>query len=180
MEKFIYVGPSWAARSYDTALGTEKTFTNLQQQWGIPCIDLSCRGQSNKESLQRILDQNADLPVIFIIADPLMDIELNRPQYFNNISNKQLIEDFLTSKKCHDVRLEILEHTLDKFNDLGLRIGIIGAHTDIHDIKKKNITVLNNSWQSFLGNMATKKQDTAGEPKYHINLSLTNNLVILQ
>jgi len=157
--KYIYAGPSWAARSFDTLNGSESNFTNLAMQWGIPYYDISLCGRSNIVSLHHIRkalqEQTISTPVIFILAEPLMDIDI--------IKVLVPIDACIELLQCADIhvfRNNLLHNFLIKLNQLDIPVGLIGGHTDVTDEQVatfKNLTVIDSSWQQFLSDRSIQQ-----------------------
>ncbi len=141
MKKILYVGPSWAFRSYDTIEGSESNYTNLLKELEVSAVDLSKPGLSNMECLDCVNQYKDHYDAILwvyceVIADSLHEQKQN------------LIE----AKNFWELRNEMNQNTLNMIDQLDCPVGLIGAHSDIVDCNYKNITVIHPSWQKFLAN----------------------------
>jgi hypothetical protein len=156
--KYIYAGPSWAARSYDTIEGTELDFTNLSMEWKISFHDISARGCNNCASITRIKDYRGSLPIIMVLAEPLMDIDINRSK-----CDSAACEEFLQCDDVEGYRRILMHDTLTQLNQLGRPVGLIGGHTDITDTQVlgfDNLTIIDSSWQQFLSDHSIQQPIT--------------------
>jgi len=146
--KPIYVGPSWAARSFETADDSDVEITNLFLEWNIEVQNLSKCALTNGMLIERVkhyLSQNTkdkSTPIIWVFAEPLTDsFRYNKPK----------IEDILERDDWWEIRNNVRRYLLDEIASLGNPIGLIGAHSDIPlDCDYKNVTVIHPSWQKFL------------------------------
>jgi hypothetical protein len=141
MKKILYVGPSWAFRSYDTVEGSESDYTNLLKELELSAVNLSKPGLSNMECLDLVNQYEGHYDAILwvyceVITDCLHTLKQN------------LIE----SENFWELRNEMNQKTLNMINQLNCPVGLIGAHSDITDCNHKNITVIHPSWQKFLAN----------------------------
>jgi len=142
MSNILYVGPSWAHRSYDTSMGVESAYTNLYRELKLDVVDLSKPGTSNWYFLNKF-DQNSTdhykedySGIIWVYPEPMLDI----------IDIKSSIE----SEDFWEIRSEHNRQQLQEINNIGVPVAIIGAHSDIVDCDYSNITVIHPSWQKFL------------------------------
>ena len=144
-KKLLYVGPSWAVRSFDTPGGDEEEYTNLYRELDLDVIDLSRCGAGNLEMLGVIQSQSIDYDgVIWVLAEPLLD------RTWNNDSLVDLIE----SDDFWDIRTNIYQQTISRIaQEISRPIAMIGAHSDVHDLDHPNISVIHSSWQKFLAAM---------------------------
>jgi len=149
MKNFVYIGPSWAARSYDTVHGDESDYTNLAQEWNLPHINLSRPGSSCLENIKKIKEAVKDVttPIIWVQCEILHEEDLPT---LTGISRT----DWLTSANWNEYRVTANQKILEELNALGNPIGLIGAHSDIFDVLEKftNLTVIHPSWQQWIGN----------------------------
>ena len=141
MKKILYVGPSWAYRSYDTVEGSETEYTNLLTELELSAVNLSQPGLSNTACLDLVNQYEGQFDAILwvyceVIADCLHE-------------NKQ---NLIESENFWELRNAINQKTLTMINQIGCPVGLIGAHSDIVDCDQKNITVIHPSWQKFLAN----------------------------
>lgn len=142
MSDLLYVGPSWANRSYDTPMGDETDYTNIYRELKLDVVDLSLKCSSNLNFLER-LDKNKAgnykqkyKGIIWVYCEPLLDV-----------INKQVC---LESENFWNLRSECNQYILNQINNLDVPVAIIGAHSDIVDCNYSNITVIHPSWQKFL------------------------------
>ena len=54
----IYIGPSWAARSYDTYDDTDTVTTNIAKELELEVIDLATPGYTNYQLLKKLQSGN--------------------------------------------------------------------------------------------------------------------------
>ena len=153
IEKFIYTGPSWAARSYDQPGTPEsKNPTNLAKEWQIQFFDLSVPGSTVLSRIHAIdkLD-NKTLPIVWVYNEPIGD--LNK---ITGLTVKELIQQ----ADWQDIWKECNQYCLKAINDLNRPILLIGGHSDIVDCNDyNNITVGYHSWQKWLAVKAGLKVD---------------------
>ena len=145
MEQFIYTGPSWGELSYEPMQDFDvyPNYTNLALEWNIPCYNVAKRANNNYQCIDSVRSLNKDLPVIWIMCEPLVAILHNVPAQ----------HEYLQSNNHLAVRQDLLHEQLRAMNDLGLSIGIVGAHSDIRqqDINNfSNLSIIHPSWQNFL------------------------------
>jgi hypothetical protein len=143
MSSILYIGPSWAARSYDTVEGSESEFTNLikELELDVDVIDLSKRGLTNNDCLMRINKINTPFKgIIWVYCEPIEEVSHNLKQ--------SLIE----SNNFWAIREKINQRIMSSINALNCPVALIGAHSDVGIKDYKNITVIHPSWQKFLAN----------------------------
>ncbi len=139
MKKILYVGSSWAARSFNTFDGIESEYTNLLQELGLDAVNLSSAGLSNMECLDKVNNYaNSVDAILWIYCEPISDVLHEH--------KKDLIE----SANFWELRSNINSWTLEMINRLNCPVGLIGGPSDIVDCDYKNITVIHPSWQKFL------------------------------
>jgi hypothetical protein len=146
-EKFVYTGPSWAARSYDPPGTPEfKNPTNLAKEWQIPFFDVSNPGTTvlNRIDAVKKLD-NTTLPIVWVYNEPIKCLT-----EATGLSNEQIIQ----RSDWRDIWEDCNQFCLKAINDLNRPVLLIGAHSDIVNCDYKNITVAHPSWQKFLANQA--------------------------
>lgn len=145
MEKFIYTGPSWGELSYEPMEGFDvyPNYTNLSLEWNLPCYNVAKRANNNYQCIDSVQALNKDLPVVWVMCEPLVEILHNGPAQ----------QEYLQSKNHLAFRQDLLHEQLTAMNNLGLPIGIVGAHSDIRqqDIDSfSNLSIIHPSWQNFL------------------------------
>ena len=145
MEKFLYTGPSWGELSYEPMEGFDvyPNYTNLALEWNIPCYNVAKRANNNYQCIDSVKSLNKDLPVVWVMCEPLVAILHDTPAQ----------HEYLQCKDHLAFRQELLQQQLRAINELGLPIGIIGAHSDIRqrDIACfGNLSIVHPSWQNFL------------------------------
>ena len=150
MEKFIYTGPSWGELSYEPMEGFDvyPNYTNLALEWNIPCYNVAKRANNNYQCIDSVRALNKDLPVVWIMCEPLVSI----------LHNATAQHEYLQAKNHLAFRQDLLQQQLTAMNDIGLPIGIIGAHSDIRqsDIDNfSNLSIIHPSWQNFLASQAS-------------------------
>jgi hypothetical protein len=125
--KFIWTGPSWAARSFDPPekqkfIGT----TNLALEWGFSHFDASGDGTGIILQQQKVLLFPKNLPVIWVYPEPLADLTK-----FVGLSHIELLKrnDWI------DIRKECNDQAFKKINSLGRPVLLIGGHSDVVDFK---------------------------------------------
>jgi hypothetical protein len=135
-KRFIYAGPSWAKRTYDTPT-SDKHITNLLKLWKLEdsAIDISQRGNSFSMQYDRLINLDSDLPVVYITCEPLV--------WMNKHVEEEDVMKF--RKNIHENHMNILR-------DIKNPVAIIGAHTDVSytDVSNSNNRIIDLSWQNFL------------------------------
>ena len=153
MKKILYVGPSWATRSYDTPDGSESDYTNLYKELNLENFGiefLAFGGASNQHFIDYLTgnyktnfykkDYDA---IIWVYCEPLIELKLQGK-----------MQEFLESEDFWNMRLSANKKILDQLDQIGKPIALIGSHSDIVDCNYKNITVIHPSWQKFLAEHA--------------------------
>lgn len=148
MKKILYVGPSWAARSYETIEGSEPEYTNLARELKLDVINLSELGLSNNVCLDKV-NKNLEncAGIIWIYCEPVTDTLHTLKKY--------LIE----SENFWDIRSKMNHNMLTQINKLGVPVALIGGHSDIVDCDFSNIEVIHKSWQKFLADSVNVQLD---------------------
>lgn len=138
----LYVGSSWAVRSFDTPGGDEEHYTNLYKELNLDVINLAQCGTGNFEMLDLVKRWSTDYDgVIWVFAEPLRD------PIWNHDSLTVLIEsdDFWLQRN------NIYQQTISRIaQETSRPIAMIGATSDIDDHGYSNISVIHKSWQKFL------------------------------
>ena len=151
MKKILYVGPSWAARSFDTPEGSELEYTNLAQELNIAVDNRSKSALSNLAILNQILSTDYKelyKGIIWVYSEPIGD--LTSLQSYTTQLNHITPISFIESENFWEMRKEINNYILTEISKIDCPIGLIGAHGDINDCNHSNITVIHPSWQKFL------------------------------
>jgi hypothetical protein len=151
MKKILYIGPSWAARSFDTPEGSELEYTTLAQELNITVDNRSKSALSNHAIINCVLPTNYKelyKGIIWVYAEPIGDLS-SLHCYTTNL-NHITPETFIKSENFWEMRKEINRYTLTEMSKIECPIGLIGAHSDIEDCNYNNITVIHPSWQKFL------------------------------
>lgn len=145
--QFIYIGPSWANRSFDTPDDTDSEITSLIKEWNLEPINLSQCAFTNGMLLEKIksfFNKNPyarSIPIVWLYAEPLTDsYRYGEPP----------VEEILEREDWWEIRKRVSNHILDDIAALGNPVALIGSHSDVPDCDHKNITVLHPSWQKFL------------------------------
>lgn len=140
-DEFIYIGNSWAARSWDPP-GTPKDEnpTNLMTQWQLPAINLSQSATPILTLLKKIKSHPSKHPVVWIWGEPVSDLE--------NITGMSF-RDYLLREDWQDIRQECVDYCFREIDKLGVPILILGAHSDVRDPKLSNIKIGIDSWQKW-------------------------------
>ena len=142
----LYVGPSWAARSYDTHDASESDYTSLYKELSLQnlnIINMSQAGASNQFFLDFLNSPNQPHSykvkydaIIWVYCEPMTSI----------IDKKS----FLQSEDFWALRAEANRQLLDKIANLGVPVAMIGGHSDIEDCNYSNLEIIHPSWQKFL------------------------------
>lgn len=154
MKKLLYIGSSWAVRSFDKdyenppretdVLG--KDYTNLAYELGLDVVDLSQFNISNLSCLNLIQQYDKEYDaVVWVYCEPIKDLN------YNNYSN---LTEFLTSDSFWDLRNHINTVILKQLSKLGKPIALIGGASDVENADYDNLTVIHPSWQKFLSDIA--------------------------
>lgn len=148
MKKLLYVGPSWAVRSFsqhsEDYPQPGENYTNLALELELDVVNLAQFGFSNQRCLNIIKNYNEPYDgIIWIYCEPIKDLDkLGHPT----------VENYLQSQNHLEIRLEISQKILRSANELGQPIAVIGAHSDVENYNLDNITIIHPSWQQFLSN----------------------------
>jgi len=138
--QFIYTGPSWAKQSYDDDR-LRIPLTNVAQQWGIDCIDVSEINSNTETNLQEIKNTRSALPVIWIYNEPIKMLKK---------ATGLTAEEFLQRSDWRDIWHECNQYCLKLINSLNRPVLLIGGHSDIVDCDYANITVAHASYQQWI------------------------------
>lgn len=150
----LYLGPSWAVQSFESPGGEhDPVRTNLAQELHLTnYTSLALYASSNTEQLnlaQEFMQQHPELApfrIVFVSANTLRD----GPNIFN-LSLVEFARMFLTSNDPLDLIQSLEQGFYQKLNSLKVPVALIGAHTDVICQSHDNITVIDPSWQNFLG-----------------------------
>jgi hypothetical protein len=142
--KYQYTGPSWAVQSYDSP-DLSIYPTNLSKEWKIACIDLSQLGSSILNRVEAVKQHEFNLPIIWVYNEPLLDL---------TAITGLTLDEFVTRKDWSDIREECNQYCLNQINLLPAPVLLIGAHSDIVNCNRPNITVAHPSWQAWLAEKA--------------------------
>jgi hypothetical protein len=141
MKKILYVGSSWASRSFDTPDGSEKDYTNLASELNLPVVNLSKLGISNMEILDIIKNYKKEYDaVIWVFTEPLTDPTWDATK----------MKDFFESENFWEMRLELMQNSFKYIASIGCPVALISGSSDIINCNHDNITVIHTSWQKFL------------------------------
>jgi len=144
MKQLLYVGSSWAVKSF--AETDDATDTSIEQECNLKSkayvTKLCQNGTSNLDMLDKVKRFGfLKYGIVWLYCEPILDIERL------GICTR---EEFLTSPNSWELRSIANKRILQEMNNLNMPIALIGAHSDVIDCDYENITVINNSWQSFL------------------------------
>ena len=154
MKRLLYIGSSWAVRSFDKDYENPpkatdvvgQDYTNLAYELGLDVVDLSQFNLSNLSCLNLIRQYNQDYDaVVWVYCEPIKDIEYN--QY-------STIEEFLTKDNFWQLRTHTNTVILEQLSMLGKPIALIGGASDVDYVNHPNLTVIHPSWQKFLAQHA--------------------------
>jgi len=153
MKKILYVGASWASRSYDNPDGSETDFTSLYKELELEkfnVINLAFPGTSNQYFLDQLIYKDDPTgykehydAIIWVYCEPLIELQI-----------QQKMQEFLESENFWNMRSEANKKILDQIAQLDKPVALIGSASDIVDCAHKNITVIHPSWQKFLADIA--------------------------
>jgi len=142
MSSILYVGPSWAVRSFDTVEGSEDDFTNLIQELNLDVMNLAKSDYSNTQCLTAVknhIKDNKDIRgIIWVYCEPILDVP------------HELKKTVIESDNFWSIREIVNQRILSQINNLNIPVGLIGGHSDIVNCDYSNITVIHPSWQKFL------------------------------
>lgn len=162
MEKFLYVGPSWAANSFDRGDKYHKYSTNLAKEWGFQYESIARDGASNSGLINEILYSKQEYvynnfsKIIWVYCEPLRNItdwHTFTNQHPSKSNGDKIAEMILKSDDIFALRKEIAHRELKTISKLKIPIGFIGSHSDLPlDILSKypNMHVIHESWQKWL------------------------------
>lgn len=143
-KKFLYIGPSWAAQSFDSP-GSSSPSTNLALEWKIPHENLAQNGARILTSVDRIKQDQTNLPIIWIYGEPSFNIK-----EITGIDDIQFIQrtDWL------DLWHQCNQYCLEQISNLGRPVLLVGAPSDITNCDYPNITIAHPSWQRYIASSA--------------------------
>ena len=132
--KYIYTGPSWAARAWEPEHNTE--LTNYAELLALPYYDVSRNGWQHDGIFKSLLDLDCrNKPIIYL---------------WPGLSESRWIElavDTHWKSKIMDFQIK----DLNELNDLGNKILIIGSHSNIRvDGSYSNITFYQENIQDYI------------------------------
>jgi hypothetical protein len=154
--KPIYIGPSWAVRSYNTPDDTDTEITSIAKELQLDTINLATCGYSNRlllQKLQKYLKNNPQYknsPIIWFYSEPFTD-----SWWYENCPE----ETFIQSPDWREIRSSTNKKILQEIANLDHPIALIGSHSDIFDCNHPNIEVIHPSWQKFLTNICNVQLD---------------------
>jgi len=143
----IYIGPSWAERSYDNNLELDTNPTSIFKCWNLPLVNVSQGGAGNLNCFMKLYEikkQSPNIRVVYFLCETM-----------TNMVNTQLypisIKHLIANKNWFNKRLEMLRYEMELLNSLEIQIGIIGAHSDIRDVDVQglsNLEIIDHSYQN--------------------------------
>jgi len=154
----LYLGPSWAVQSYESWNGDTDTIkTNLAQELRLEnYTQLANYSESNMRQLNRAIEfmqqhpELAPFRLLFVMSSSLHDAPVLRSG-----TREEFAMVFLRSKNPIDLLQDLERGFYDRICQLGIPVGLIGAHTDVVDYDfPPHVTVIHPSWQNFLGNQS--------------------------
>jgi hypothetical protein len=151
MKNILYVGPSWAARSFDTPDGAELDYTNIVKELNLSVNNLSKSGMSNL-AVYNLVDKHLtnDIDgIIWVYCEPLGDIT-NFHRYDSQLAKTVNPKNCIESENFWDIREELNQYILTKIAELPCPVALIGSHSDITINDHGNISVIHPSWQKYL------------------------------
>lgn len=149
--KYIYTGPSWAFSSYDPPNSKACIdSTNLAKQWLIPHLDLSRPGCSVSNRAEAVKNSNIDLPIIWIYNEPTKDLYQ---------ATGVTLGEFIQRSDWLDIWHQCNRWCLEKINNIGVPVLLIGGHSDIVQCQFSNITIGHHSWQKYIAEQAGIRVD---------------------
>jgi hypothetical protein len=164
----LYVGASWAHRSYNTDDESEDWHTSIRKETRINILDLSVPGTSNRWHIENIKSNPAyqNRPILWIYCEPLFDLT-----YYTGMTEVDLIEkeDWL------DVRKYVNQKILEEIDTLEVPVGLVGSHSDVFDCNRKNLEVLLSSYQKTLCDIAGTQYDFLGWGPERLHKAILNN-----
>jgi hypothetical protein len=160
MKKILYVGPSWAQRSFDTPEGSELNFTNLSRELNIEVDNRAKSALTNLCIINQVIPENyKDLykGIIWVYPEPIGD--LTSLHHYTSELDHITPTSFIESENFWEMRSEVNKYILTEMSKLDCPIGLIGAHSDIDDCNHDNITIVHPSWQKFLAESTNVRLD---------------------
>lgn len=155
MTNILYVGPSWANRSYSTHDASETDFTSLYRELSLDkfnIVDLSKPGMSNQYFIDLLSSPNQPHSykckydaIIWVYCEPIIESK-----------DRQTL---LTSENFWQMREQTNKNILNQISQLGVPVAMIGAHSDIENCNYANLEIVHPSWQKFLAEYADVKLD---------------------
>ena len=154
--KSIYIGPSWAERSFNTPDDTDTEITSIAKELDLDIVNLAQGGYSNRMLLQKLqsyLEKNPQFkgsPIIWFYSEPFMDA-----WWYENCDGPT----FLQSQDWMQIRSSTNQKILQEIGSLDHPVALIGSGSDIFDCDQSNITVIHPSWQKFLASKCDARLD---------------------
>jgi hypothetical protein len=140
-EKFNYIGPTWAVKSYDQNEQSTGS-TNFASEWKIDHIDITSHATPPGELVDLAEKYSRkDLPIVWIYSDPWGDVPA-----ITGMSHKEYVE----RSDWFDIWKECNFHNLKRISNLGPPVFIIGSHCDIIDCDFSNIEIGHRSMQKWM------------------------------
>lgn len=140
MSKYLYVGPTWAQKSFDNK--TDE-FTNFAIEWNIPYTQYIIPSGSPLKILDQIKKLNNLKPIIWVYSDPWGDI--------TRITGLTFAE-FMGSSDWDSIWKQCSEYTLNEIDKLNVPVFLFGTHCDVLFSEFSNIHIADRSMQSFMAN----------------------------
>ena len=154
--KPIYIGPSWAVRSFNTPDDSDSEITNIANELNLDVTNLAECGFSNRMLLQRVqkyVQHNPNSkgqPIIWFYSEPFLD-----SWWYENCAEEQ----FIQTSEWVEIRSSTNKKILAEISNLDHPISLIGAHSDINECNYSNIDIIHPSWQKFLAKHCGAKLD---------------------
>ena len=154
MKKLLYVGSSWAVRSFDRPYENPpkpgavagRDYTNLAYELGLEVVDLSQFSISNLSCFNLVREYGDDYDgVVWVYCEPIKDLTYN---------HYSTMEEFLTSDNFWALRSHTNSLVLKRLSELGCPVALIGGASDVENANYDNLTVIHPSWQKFLAERA--------------------------
>ena len=143
----IYIGPSWAARSFDTYDDTDTEITNIAKELKLEVIDLATPAHTNYRLLRKLQSHlinnpnHKNRPIIWFYSDPILDA-----WWYEDCP----MENIIQTKEWRNIRESVNVKILQELSELNHPIALIGSHSDVWNCNHPNIEVIHPSWQKFL------------------------------
>jgi len=150
VKKLLYVGSSWAVRSFDRPYENPpgpadvagRDYVNLASELGLDVVNLSKFNYTNTSCYDAITRYTEPYDaVVWVYCDPFKDLATDQDH---------ARQEFFESDNFWDIRNNINDYTMKLISSLDCPVALIGGPSDVANANYSNLTVIHPSWQRFL------------------------------